>query len=68
MAYLHDTGKSLFAWDCVVADAVEPVSIPISVLTGKNTAKFSRICPLLLGALAKRADNSTTFDIDSLQN
>jgi hypothetical protein len=26
--YLHDTGKSLFVWDCVVADAVavEPVS------------------------------------------
>jgi hypothetical protein len=54
----------------VVADAVavEPVSSVPFVLTGKNTGKFSRICPLLLGALAKRADNSRTFDMDSLQN
>jgi len=36
--YSHDIGKSLFVWNCVVADAVdiEPVSMPSSLLTGKE--------------------------------
>jgi hypothetical protein len=46
--YLHGTGKSLFAWDCVVADAVavEPVSQVESLLTGKLTGNFANSVPI----------------------
>jgi hypothetical protein len=57
-------GKSLFAPDCVVADAVavEPFSAPNSLLTGKNTGKFIRIRLMQHGSLLESPDISATFD------
>jgi hypothetical protein len=46
--YSQLTRKSLFALDCVVADAVrvEPVSAENSLLSGKITGKFAELASL----------------------